>query len=193
VLPLNDRVIRDSAVQLGLTHQRGASGVESSPCSYQVLAGVATDEATNGNLASNVITFTFDTTAPTLIISSAETTVYTNVNPLPFTFTWNEPVYGFVTAGVTATGGAKSNFAGVDGELPAHRVSVSLTDSEGSLCSHTHRLLSASLAEYHPLSPPAVAYPPLLSLSLSLSHTRTHAHTASQSFPEFTFFPWTKT
>jgi hypothetical protein len=34
VLPLNDRVIRDNAVPLGLTHQRGASGVESSPCSY---------------------------------------------------------------------------------------------------------------------------------------------------------------
>jgi hypothetical protein len=30
VLPLNDRVIRDSAVQLGLTHQRGANGVDSS-------------------------------------------------------------------------------------------------------------------------------------------------------------------
>jgi hypothetical protein len=29
VLPLNDRVIRDSAVQLGLTHQRGAIGVDS--------------------------------------------------------------------------------------------------------------------------------------------------------------------
>jgi hypothetical protein len=28
VLPLNDRVIRDSAVQLGLTHQRGANGVD---------------------------------------------------------------------------------------------------------------------------------------------------------------------
>jgi hypothetical protein len=29
VLPLNDRVIRDSAVPLGLTHQRGANGVDS--------------------------------------------------------------------------------------------------------------------------------------------------------------------
>jgi hypothetical protein len=29
VLPLKNRVIRDSAVQLGLTHQRGASGVDS--------------------------------------------------------------------------------------------------------------------------------------------------------------------
>jgi hypothetical protein len=29
VLPLNDRVIRDSAVQLGLTHQRGANDVDS--------------------------------------------------------------------------------------------------------------------------------------------------------------------
>jgi hypothetical protein len=28
VLPLNDRVIRDSAVPLGLTHQRGANGVD---------------------------------------------------------------------------------------------------------------------------------------------------------------------
>jgi hypothetical protein len=34
MLPLNDRVIRDSAVQLGLTHQRGAIGVDSSTCPY---------------------------------------------------------------------------------------------------------------------------------------------------------------
>jgi hypothetical protein len=34
VLPLNNRVIRESAVQLGLTHQRGANGVDSSTCSY---------------------------------------------------------------------------------------------------------------------------------------------------------------
>jgi hypothetical protein len=34
VLPLNNRVIRDSALQLGLTHQRGANGVDSSTCSY---------------------------------------------------------------------------------------------------------------------------------------------------------------
>jgi hypothetical protein len=33
MLPLSD-VIRDSAVQLGLTHQRGAIGVDSSTCSY---------------------------------------------------------------------------------------------------------------------------------------------------------------
>jgi hypothetical protein len=29
VLPLKNRVIRDSAVQLGLTHQRDANGVDS--------------------------------------------------------------------------------------------------------------------------------------------------------------------
>jgi hypothetical protein len=35
VLPLTNRdVIRDSAVQLGLTHQRGAVGVDSSTCAY---------------------------------------------------------------------------------------------------------------------------------------------------------------
>ena len=34
VLPLKNRVIRDSAVQLGLTHQRGAIGVDSSTCPY---------------------------------------------------------------------------------------------------------------------------------------------------------------
>ena len=33
VLPLSD-VIRDSAVQLGLTHQRDANGVDSSTCAY---------------------------------------------------------------------------------------------------------------------------------------------------------------
>jgi hypothetical protein len=33
VLPLSD-VIRDSAVQLVLTHQRGAIGVDSSTCAY---------------------------------------------------------------------------------------------------------------------------------------------------------------
>jgi hypothetical protein len=30
VLPLTNRVLRDSAVQLGLTHQRGVNGVDSS-------------------------------------------------------------------------------------------------------------------------------------------------------------------
>jgi hypothetical protein len=35
VLPLTNRdVIRDSAAQLGLTHQRGAIGVDSSTCAY---------------------------------------------------------------------------------------------------------------------------------------------------------------
>jgi hypothetical protein len=35
VLPFTNRdVIRDSAVQLGLTHQRGANGVDSSTCAY---------------------------------------------------------------------------------------------------------------------------------------------------------------
>jgi hypothetical protein len=34
MLPLNNRVIRDSAVRLGLTHQRGAIGVDSSTCAY---------------------------------------------------------------------------------------------------------------------------------------------------------------
>jgi hypothetical protein len=35
VLPFTNRdVIRDSAVQLGLTHQRGAVGVDSSTCPY---------------------------------------------------------------------------------------------------------------------------------------------------------------
>jgi hypothetical protein len=34
VLPLKNRVIRGSAVPLGLTHQRGANGVDSSTCPY---------------------------------------------------------------------------------------------------------------------------------------------------------------
>jgi hypothetical protein len=38
VLPLKNRVIRDSAVQLRLTHQRGANGVDSSTCSYQAVS-----------------------------------------------------------------------------------------------------------------------------------------------------------
>jgi hypothetical protein len=34
VLPLKNRVISGSAVPLGLTHQRGANGVDSSTCPY---------------------------------------------------------------------------------------------------------------------------------------------------------------
>jgi hypothetical protein len=45
VLRLKNRVIRDSAVQLGLTHQRGAIGVDSSP------AGVMRERHRDGKVA----------------------------------------------------------------------------------------------------------------------------------------------
>jgi hypothetical protein len=67
-------------------------------------AGVAQDAATNPNTASNTVSVTFDTVAPSVTLSTTSASP-TNVSPIPVTATFSESVTGFTAAGVTVTNG----------------------------------------------------------------------------------------
>ena len=83
-------------------------------------AGVATDSDGNVNTASNSCTFTIDSTAPTVIITSSTGDSGDTVSDttLSFTATFSESVSNFVVGDITVTGTANdgspeaSNFAG---------------------------------------------------------------------------------
>ncbi|GEM_PF-4361166 len=64
--------------------------------------------------SSNTNTFTVDTVAPTVVITSTAgaTGGNTSTSPIPFTVTFSEPVTGFVDTDMTVSGGAVANFAG---------------------------------------------------------------------------------
>jgi hypothetical protein len=73
-----------------------------------ILAGVATDAATNPNTAAPPLSRTFDTVAPTVTITSTAPDP-TNVSPIPMIATFSEPVTGFVLTDITVTNGAAAN------------------------------------------------------------------------------------
>ncbi len=76
-----------------------------------VPANVATDGETNANLASLTTTITFDTTAPTVAISSTATSPTSGAFPISVVF--SESVTGVVAADIAVTNGTLSNFAQV--------------------------------------------------------------------------------
>jgi hypothetical protein len=69
----------------------------------KVNAVKVTDIAGNINTASGVVTFIFDTTVPSLVLSTSEPS-NTNENPIPVTATFSEAVTGFALADVAVTG-----------------------------------------------------------------------------------------
>jgi hypothetical protein len=64
--------------------------------------------------SSNTNTFTVDTVAPTVVITSSAGTSggTTGTTPIPFTVTFSENVTGFVDADLVVSGGSVANFAG---------------------------------------------------------------------------------
>src|SRR5207253_5849258 len=64
------------------------------PVSVSIPAGVAQDAAANANTASNPLSITFDTTAPTATTTSTAPDP-TRFDPIPVTVTFNEDVTGF--------------------------------------------------------------------------------------------------
>ncbi|WP_167386908.1 Ig-like domain-containing protein [Bradyrhizobium mercantei] len=84
--------------------------------SVQVNASSYTDVAGNAGAASNTITFTGDTRAPTVSISADHTTLTAGDGAL-VTFTFSEAVTGFGLGDVTVQGGTLGNLihVGVDG------------------------------------------------------------------------------
>ena len=85
--------------------------IELTPTAEDVLtASVATEVLTDlaGNLldtGSNDISFLFDTTQPTVVVSSTVSSLHTDTSPVPFTFTFSEAVAGFTTDDVAIGGG----------------------------------------------------------------------------------------
>ncbi len=76
-----------------------------------IAASVAQDSAGNNNTAATQFSRTYDTTAPTVSMSSTATDP-TNVSPIVVTVTFNESVVNFTSGDVTAGNGVVSNFAG---------------------------------------------------------------------------------
>jgi hypothetical protein len=74
-------------------------------------AGVSHDGAGNGNLASSVLTRTFDGTAPSVSLSSTTSSVF-NTSHMPVTITFSEDVTGFVAGDLQVVNGTVSSFSG---------------------------------------------------------------------------------
>lgn len=65
-----------------------------------IAQAASTDAALNPNIASNTLGFLYDTTPPSVTVTSSLPT-NTNTEPIPVTFTFTEPVTNFVEADVT--------------------------------------------------------------------------------------------
>ena len=73
----------------------------------------ATAQASGSTVSasSNTNTFTTDATPPAAVVMSPATSgSYTNLNPIPFTVTFSEPVTGFSASGLNVAGGTVSSF-----------------------------------------------------------------------------------
>ena len=79
---------------------------------YDVLV-TARDAAGNQSFGDLEAGLTIDTVAPTATITTTEPDP-TSTSPIPFTVTFDEPVFGFSAAGITVTNGTVSNFVAVD-------------------------------------------------------------------------------
>jgi len=77
--------------------------------SLQVREDTIEDQAGNGNSASNVFSFTYDSIRPQVTITSS-TDSRTNQYPIPVTITFNEAVNGFNQADINITNGTIHNF-----------------------------------------------------------------------------------
>ncbi len=114
--------------------------------SVQVPVGQVSDQAGNANTAaSNTITrtYTSDTTAPTVSITSTAPNP-TNSGPIPVSVTFSEAVNGFTSNDLTISGGTVSNFSGSDGDAS---YSFDLTPSaDGALTVDINAAVAADAA-----------------------------------------------
>jgi len=85
------------------------------PVTAGIAAGVAEDEAGNGNTAASALSLVYDGTGPSVILSSAADDP-TNVSPIPVTVTFSEAVLGFSAEDVATTNAAVSDFTGSGAE-----------------------------------------------------------------------------
>lgn len=76
-----------------------------------IASGVARDAAGNTNEAATQLSRTYDSGAPTVTITSTETSP-TKVDTIPITITFSESVTGFDAADITVAGGTKGALSG---------------------------------------------------------------------------------
>ena len=78
-----------------------------------VTAGVAVDTAGNTNTSAPQLSVTYDTSVPTVIITSSESG-YTDLSPIPITITFNEEVSGFEVGDIDTGNGSAGNLQTAD-------------------------------------------------------------------------------
>lgn len=76
-----------------------------------IVAGIAIDNAGNGNTSATQFSITYDNSQPSISITSV-TSSPTNLNSIPVTFTFSESVTGFIAGDVTVGNGSLSDFSG---------------------------------------------------------------------------------
>jgi hypothetical protein len=76
-----------------------------------IAAGAAFDSAGNGNTIAAQLSRTYDSVAPTVVITSLASNP-TNASPIPVIVTFSESVTGFTSGDIIAGNGTVSNFAG---------------------------------------------------------------------------------
>ena len=81
-----------------------------------VAAGVAQDAALNPNTAAIQFSITYDSTSPTVTLTSTASSP-TKTSPIPMTATFSEAVTGFVVGDITVGNGTASNFTAVSGTV----------------------------------------------------------------------------
>ena len=94
--------------------------------SLSLPAQKATDEAGNGNQASNTATVKYDTVRPSVGITHSYTSP-TNSSPLVFTVRFSEPVSELTAGGINITNGALASLVKVD----AREYTLSITPEDG--------------------------------------------------------------
>jgi hypothetical protein len=86
-----------------------------------VPVGAAQDADTNDNLASALLTRTFDSTVPTVVVST-QVTSPTTTSPISITIQFSEAVTEFIGSDITVTNATVSNFVAVDGDTYTARI-----------------------------------------------------------------------
>jgi len=124
--------VSDLAVTAGdaLVYDLNLNPVGEGTVTIQVPTNSISDVATNFNdAASNVLTFVFDTTNPTVAVSTP-TASYTKHYPIEYVLVFSETMFSVTAADLTLTGGSTT-----DGDIvedPANTFTVQITpDDEG--------------------------------------------------------------
>lgn len=86
--------------------------VADGPVTASIPAGVATDQATNLNTASNTLSVLYDNTKPSVVITTTATDPVKG--PFTITITFSENVNGFTASDINLSNGSISNFVTVD-------------------------------------------------------------------------------